>query len=257
MRTTFVDTHCHLYLQDFKEDLDLILERADRENISEFYLPAIDSSTYDDMLALEGKFPGKCHSMIGLHPCSVKENYMEELRFVEQSLIQRKFAAVGEIGLDFYWDLTFKKQQESAFHQQIDWALHYNHPIVIHSRNSINECIDIVQNHSSGNMKGIFHCFSGTFEQATRIIETGLYLGIGGVITYKNAGLAEVVSKISLDHIVLETDSPYLAPVPFRGKRNESSYLKYVVEKIAGIKSISADEVGAVTTLNAQKIFSS
>ncbi len=251
-----VDTHCHLYLPEFDTDIDLVIGRAEKEDVLRFYLPAIDSTTDDRLLALEERFPGKCFAMMGLHPTSVKENYYEELRRVEDWFEKRSFAAVGEIGLDFYWDKTFQSQQTEAFHRQIELALEYNKPIVIHSRNAMDECTDIVMHHQSGKLKGIFHCFSGSLKQAQKIVDAGFYLGIGGVLTYKKSGLPDVVSEISLQHIVLETDSPYLSPVPFRGKRNESSYLRYVIEKLALIKNISVEEIAFVTSANAEKIFS-
>ena len=251
----YIDTHCHLYLPDFDDDIDSVLQRAEQERVAKFFLPAIDSATHAKMLALEKRFPGKCMAMMGLHPTSVKENYEEELRLVEQWLAKRKFAAIGEIGLDFYWDERFKSEQILAFEQQVDWALIYDRPVVIHSRNALDDCIEIIRLKQIGRLKGIFHCFSGTLDQAKAIIDTGLYLGIGGVLTYKNSGLSQVISEISLDHIVLETDSPYLAPVPYRGKRNESSYLKYVIEKIATIKNTSPEKIGLITSSNAENIF--
>ena len=193
--------------------------------------------------------------MMGLHPCYVKENYQEELTIVKDWLSKRKFAAVGEIGLDFFWDKTFEKQQYEAFRIQIELALQNNLPIVIHTRDAMQESIDVVKEYTSRGIKGIFHCFGGTVENAKEIIDAGFYLGIGGVLTYKKSGLAEVLEKIDLKHLVLETDAPYLTPVPFRGKRNESSHLKYIVEKLALIKNISTEEVAAVTTANAEKIF--
>lgn len=252
-----IDTHCHLYLEEFKADIYDVIIRAGQEGVTRFYLPSIDSKVIPDMLKLEKEFPGLCYLMMGLHPCSVGENYLEELRTVETWLMEKKFFAVGEIGLDFFWSKTFEKQQHDAFHQQIKWAKHFELPIVIHSRNSTRECIDIVKEHQDGRLKGIFHCFSGNYELAMEIIGAGFYLGIGGVITFKNAGLAEVLKDVPLEHMVLETDSPYLAPVPFRGKRNESSYLKYVVEKLAIVKGASKEEVEATTTANAEKIFGS
>ena len=236
-------------------DLEMLIQRAEREDIRKFFLPAIDSSTHDQMIVLEDRFPGKCFSMMGLHPTSVKENFKEELQVVENWIKRKKFAAIGEIGLDFYWDETFKTQQAHAFEQQIDWALQESLPIVIHSRNAIDDCTRIVKEHQNGHLKGIFHCFSGNYEQAMAILDCGFFLGIGGVLTYKNSGLAEVISKIPLEHIVLETDAPYLSPVPFRGKRNESSYLRYVVEKLALIKNIDTEEIGRITTANAEAVF--
>ena len=193
--------------------------------------------------------------MMGLHPCSVKENYWDELRIVKEWLSKRKFAAVGEIGLDFYWDQTFIAQQYEAFRMQIEFSLQYDLPIVIHSRNAMQETIDVVKEFVPVGARGIFHCFGGSYENAKEILDAGFYLGIGGILTYKNGGLAEVLDKIDLSYMVLETDSPYLTPVPFRGKRNESSYLKYIVEKLAIIKKVSVEEVGEMTSMNAQKIF--
>lgn len=249
------DTHCHLYSEEFAIDIDEVINRAESEGVNKFYLPAIDSTAHEHMIMLEEKYPGKCIAMMGLHPCYVKENYLNELQLAEEWLGKRKFAAIGEIGLDFYWDKTFTVQQYDAFRKQIEWSLHYKLPIVIHTRNAMAETIAVVEEYATKGVHGIFHCFSGNVEDANKIIDMGFYLGIGGVITYKNAGLAEVVAKMDLEHMVLETDSPYLTPTPFRGKRNESSYLKYIVEKLALIKNVSVEEVAAITTVNSQKIF--
>jgi TatD DNase family protein len=218
-------------------------------------MPAIDISTHVQMLSLENEFPGECLSMMGFHPCSVKENYLEELGVIEQHFGKRSFVAVGETGLDFYWDLTYMQQQYEVFQRQIELALQYDIPIVIHSRNSINECIDLVEKNQKGKLKGVFHCFSGSLEQARKITDLNFYLGIGGVLTFKKSGLDAVVDEITLDHIVLETDAPYLAPVPFRGKRNECSYLKYVAEKLAEIKQVTVEEIAKRTTSNAKELF--
>jgi len=250
-----IDTHCHLYAEEFGSDIDLVIQRGLEKGVERFYLPAIDSSTEAAMLALETKYPHLCFAMAGLHPCSVKANYREELNRVESLLKKRPFVAVGEIGLDYYWDRTFEREQLEAFHTQIEWALFYNIPIVIHSRESMEACIKLVKEHQIGSLKGIFHCFSGTYEQALQVIELGFYLGIGGVLTYKKSGLAEWINQIGLEHLVLETDAPYLTPVPFRGKRNESAYLTYIVEKLAQLKKISPEEAALTTTLNAEKIF--
>lgn len=255
--TEIIDTHTHLYLPEFKQDINAVIERAAVENINRFYLPNIDSEVIADMLELEKKFPGKCFPMMGLHPCSVKDNYKKELKIVEEWLGKRKFVAVGEIGLDYYWDITFKAQQIEAFQMQIDWALKYDIPIVIHSRNSLQNCIDIVKQKQNGELKGIFHCFSGNVNEANQIIDLNFLMGIGGVITYKNSGIAELVAGIDLKYLVLETDAPYLTPVPFRGKRNEPSYLKYMVEKIAMVKNLSTEEVASITTQNAKNLFGS
>ena len=249
-----IDTHCHLYLEEFSNDLEQVITRAESEGVSKFFMPAIDSSQTSNLLEAEKRFKGKCIPMMGLHPCSVKENYQVELRMVEEWLDKRPFAAVGEIGLDYYWDLSFQGQQLEAFEQQVKLAIRHGLPIVIHSRNSLDDCISLV-GRFRGELTGIYHCFSGSLQQANAIIEMGFYLGIGGVLTYKNAGLAEVVKELPIESMVLETDSPYLTPVPFRGKRNESSYLKYVVQKLADVKGIPVDEVGRITTDNARKVF--
>ncbi|MCM5530242.1 TatD family hydrolase [Parasegetibacter sp. NRK P23] len=250
-----VDTHCHLYGEEFTADIDQVIERAKAAGVKRFYLPGIDSTAIPSMLELEARFPGECIAMMGLHPCYVKENYLEELEIVRQWLQQRKFAAVGEIGLDFYWDRTFEVQQYEAFRTQIGWAKEYSLPIVIHSRNSTQECINIVKEFRDGGLKGVFHCFSGSAELARQIVQQGFLLGIGGVLTYKNAGLPEVLKDIPLEHIVLETDAPYLTPVPFRGKRNESSYLTHIIAKLAEVKEMDVEEVARITTANAASLF--
>jgi TatD DNase family protein len=250
-----IDTHCHLYSEEFANDIDTVIDLAASAGVAKFYLPAIDSNSIDAMFYLEQKYPGRCVAMMGLHPCYVKENYRAELEIVQQWLGKRKFAAVGEIGLDFYWDKTFVQEQYDAFRIQMDWAIDNNLPIVIHTRNAMQETINLVKEYVPKGIRGIFHCFSGSYESAREIIKAGFYLGIGGVVTYKNAGVAEVLEKIDLAHLVLETDAPYLTPAPFRGKRNESSYLKYIVSKIAAIKNCPEEEVAAVTTSNAEKIF--
>ena len=252
---TLIDTHCHLYAEEFKDDINSVITNAQKEGVERFYLPGIDSSAIDAMLQLETKYKGNCIAMMGLHPCYVKENYLEELKIVESWLSKRPFSAVGEIGLDFYWDKTFTNQQYESFRYQIELALHYQLPIVIHTRNAMQQTINVINEYSCKELKGIFHCFGGNLEQANEIIQAGFYLGIGGVVTYKNAGLVEVLKKIDLQYLVLETDAPYLTPVPFRGKRNESSYLKYIVEKIAEIIEVTTTEVAQVTTENANKIF--
>ena len=250
-----IDTHCHLYLEEFKEDIDLVIESARAIGVNKFYLPAINSEVIDDMMALETRFPNECVAMMGLHPCYVKENYREELELVESWLNKRPFVAVGEIGLDFYWDKTFVNEQQEAFTVQMQWALDKKLPIVIHTRNAMQETIEAVKPFAAKGLSGIFHCFSGSKESAEQIVKMGFFLGIGGVITYKNAGLPQALEGISLENLVLETDSPYLTPVPFRGKRNESSYLVYIIDKLAKAKNLSSEEVAVITTANAQKIF--
>ncbi|MBN8855734.1 MAG: hydrolase TatD [Sphingobacteriales bacterium 50-39] len=252
-----IDTHCHLYNKEFARDIDAVIQRAEKEGVEKFYLPAVDSESHEALMALEEQYPDRCIGMMGLHPTSVNAGYEAELRLVEGWLGKRAWAAVGEIGLDFYWDRTFEKEQYRAFHRQIEWALHYSLPIVIHSRESMQESIGVVREHQKGALGGIFHCFTGSYEAARQIIDLGLYLGIGGVLTYKNSGLADVLKDIPLEYMVLETDAPYLSPVPFRGKRNESSYLQYVVAKLAEVKGVRGEEVARITTENAQKIFGS
>ena len=250
-----IDTHSHIYMAEFDADRDSMLMRAENERINLILMPAVDKETYLAMLKTEENFPEKCFSMMGLHPCSVKEGFKADLKIVAEHFEKRRFVAVGETGLDFYWDKTFTKEQYEAFRTQIEWAKHYDIPVVIHSRNSIDECISTIKENQQGNLKGVFHCFSGNERQANEIIDLGFYLGIGGVITFKNSGLDKVMADIDMKNVVLETDAPYLAPVPFRGKRNECSYLKYVVEKLAEIKNVSEEDIASITTKNAKELF--
>jgi len=250
-----IDTHCHLYLSEFEQDIEAVISNARQVGVEKMYLPAINSETHDQMLQLEAKYPGHCIAMMGLHPCYVKENYLEELLKVENYLKARNFAAIGECGLDFYWDTTFVQQQYLVLEQQIEWAKQYKLPIILHTRNATKETIEVISKNRSNQLKGIFHCFGGSMEEANQIIEMGFYLGIGGVVTYKNAGLDLVLKEIDLKHLVLETDAPYLSPVPMRGKRNESKFIKIIAEKIATIKNCSFEEVVATTNENAQLIF--
>lgn len=252
---TLTDSHAHLYLDEFDDDRREMMERGFEAGVEKIFLPNIDSSTTDKLLKMEAEYSGNVHAMMGLHPCSVKEDATKELDSVREWLARRSFAAVGEIGLDFYWDVTFKEQQLQAFSQQIDWALEYDLPIVIHSRNSTPECIDVVRSKQNGRLKGVFHCFSGTPEEAAAIIDLGFFLGIGGVLTFKKSTLPELIKNINPDHLLLETDAPYLAPVPFRGKRNESSYIREVAQKIADIKEMPVEEVADITTANAHRLF--
>ncbi len=252
----FVDTHCHLYLKEFENDIDEVMQRARKAGIEKFYLPAIDSEVLPALLKMEADYAGECVAMMGLHPCSVKQNFKDELNIVQQWLAKRSFAAIGEIGLDFYWDTTFEKEQYEAFNLQMEWALNYRLPIVIHTRNAMQQTIDAVKPFSKLGLKGIFHCFGDSIESARQIIDMGFFLGIGGVLTYKKAGLAELLRDVELKNIVLETDAPYLAPVPHRGKRNESSYLLAIAAKLAEAKDVSIEEVAKITTANAELLFS-
>ena len=250
-----IDSHTHLYLKEFETDVEEVLERARKAGVSKFFLPGIDSTVVEDMLRLEKRYPAEVFAMMGLHPCSVNQLYKDELAVIENFFSQRKFVAVGEIGLDYYWDTTYQKQQLEAFNMQMELALHFTVPIVIHTRNAMNDTIEAVKPFAARGLAGIFHCFGDTAETAKQIIDMGFYLGIGGVLTYKKANLGDVLKDIPIHQIVLETDAPYLAPVPFRGKRNESSYLRYIAEKLAEVKSMSVDEVGEITSANAEKIF--
>ncbi len=251
----FTDTHTHLYTEEFNTDRKELIEKAIKNSVTKFYLPNIDSTSIEGMLEIEKQFPTNCFAMMGLHPCSVGENVNDELEIVEKWLQARKFSAIGEIGIDLYWDKTFFKQQQQAFVTQVDWALQYNYPINIHCRNAFSEIYDLLKSFKKL-PKAIFHCFSGTVDEAKKIIELGNFkLGIGGVVTFKNSGLDKVVEEIDLQHFVLETDAPYLAPVPFRGKRNQPVYLLEVAKKIAEIKQISIIKVAEITTKNAEFIF--
>jgi TatD DNase family protein len=250
----FIDTHTHLYDEQLLSDHHQI-SRATAAGVNKMYMPNCDSGTITPMLLLADKYPQHCIPMMGLHPCYVKDNYQQELDTVSDWLAKRSFAAVGEIGLDFYWDMTYKQQQILAFEYQIDMALQYQLPIVIHSRESTPDCIDIVSNKQNGNLKGIFHCFSGSAKEAEAIVGLGFYLGIGGVITYKKSTLSDILKTVSLSNIVLETDAPYLAPVPYRGKRNESSYIPHIAAKVAEVYGVSVAVVAKTTTENAVKVF--
>ncbi|MFI5219521.1 MAG: TatD family hydrolase [Bacteroidia bacterium] len=249
------DTHTHLYAEEFNPDRNNLITDAINKGVKKFFVPNIDSTSFEGMYKVCDEFPENCFPMMGLHPCSVKENYKEELTKVENEFAKGKFYAVGEIGIDLYWDKTFVKEQEEAFITQCSWASAKKLPVVIHSREATNEIITILKKNTHLNSSGIFHCFSGTVEQASEIIRMGFYLGIGGVVTYKNSGLDKVVEKIDLKHLVVETDAPYLAPAPFRGKRNEPAFILQVVKKIAEIKNIEEKEVARVTSENAERVF--
>jgi len=251
----FIDTHSHIYDTGFQEDMDAVMVGAKLVGIEKIYMPGIDSTCIDDMMGMETKYPGFCIPMMGLHPCYVKENYQEELAIVEGWLTKRKFAAIGEIGLDYYWDKTFAKEQQLVFEKQMQWGLDYGLPINIHTRNAMGETIEMVKPFAKKGLKGIFHCFSGSKESAEQIVEMGFLLGLGGVLTYKNAGVAEAVVDIPMEFLVLETDAPYLPPVPYRGKRNEPAFMIEVAKKLAEIKNIPLHEVGEITSENAEKVF--
>jgi len=251
----YIDTHAHIYHEDFVIDRLDMLHRCDEQGVKKIFMPNVDHTSIDGMLELESRSEGKCFPMMGLHPCSVKKDFERELYLVEEWLSKRKFAAVGEIGTDLYWDRTFFEQQKEAFNVQVNWAKKYRLPIVIHCRESIDQTIELVEQLQDGNLTGVFHCFSGTVDQAIRITNIGFYLGIGGVVTFKNGGLDKVIPEIDLEHMVLETDSPYLAPVPHRGKRNEPSYIPLVARKMSELKNRSIEDVQDITTHNALKLF--
>ncbi len=251
----WIDTHAHIYSTDFDKDREEVMERSREAGVNEIYMPNIDHTSMDGMLEVESDHPETCFAMMGLHPCSVKKDFESELYIVEQWLSKRKFAAIGEIGTDLYWDKSFWEQQKEAFTIQVSWAKKYKLPIVIHSRQSIDETIGLIEPLLGDGLTGIFHCFSGNLEQAKKIISMGFYLGLGGVATFKNGGLDKVLPEITLDNLVMETDSPYLAPVPYRGKRNEPSYIPLIAGKIAEIKKISLEELQEATSRNSGKIF--
>lgn len=249
------DTHTHLYSEEFDQDRNEMIQRAIAAGVSRFFVPAIDSTCTESMYELEKEFPDNVFLMMGLHPTYVKDNYLEELQHVENELSRRKFVAIGEIGIDLYWDKTHLKEQQFAFRKQIQLAKHYKLPIVIHCREAFDEIFEILEEEKSPELFGIFHCFTGTYEQALQALSYNMKLGIGGVVTFKNGKIDQFLHLIDLKHIVLETDSPYLAPIPYRGKRNESSYLVNVVDKLAKIYGLSANEIAAVTTGNSAEIF--
>lgn len=249
-----IDTHSHLYDDSFAEDLQNVVQRALDNHVTEIYLPNVDIDSIPKLLNLQAKYPALFFAMMGLHPCSVKSDYKEVLAEIEKHFHTTKCYAVGEIGIDLYWDKTFYKEQVAALETQIAWANEMNLPIVIHSRESTNEIIEILKR-KNAKAGGIFHCFSGDEEQAKAIFDLGYKIGIGGVVTFKKSTLPEVLKSIGIENVVLETDAPYLAPMPFRGKRNESAYVKLVAEKLSDIFEISIEEVAEITTRNALQVF--
>ncbi len=250
-----IDTHAHIYLPQFDEDRDEIIASAQALGVTQILMPNIDHSSVEAMLAVEEKYPTVCRSMMGLHPCSVKEDFEQELKVVEEWLQRRPFLAVGEIGTDLYWDKSHFAQQQEAFRIQSEWALERGLPIVIHCRESIDETIELVAPFADRGLRGVFHCFTGNVDQAQRIIELGFMLGIGGVATFKNGGLDKVLPHVAPEYLILETDSPYLAPVPHRGKRNEPAYVRLVAEKVATYLGTTIRELDDITTANAINLF--
>lgn len=250
-----IDTHAHLYAEQFNEDRDHAVERAQEQGITQIVLPNIDHSSIDDMLALEEKYPDLCQATMGLHPCSVKKDFEKELYLVEEWLNRRSFKAIGEMGTDLYWDKTFVDEQVEAFKIQAGWAKQFELPIIIHCRESIDMTIDLVEELKDDRLTGVFHCFTGSIAQAERIKALGFYIGLGGVVTFKNGGMHDVVPELDLDNVVLETDAPYLAPVPYRGKRNEPAYVTEVAQKVADMRQMSVQDLDNITSANAIKLF--
>ena len=250
-----IDTHTHLYLKEFAADIDDVINRAKNLKINNFFLPAIDSSHTEAMISLKNAYPEIMHMMAGLHPCSVKDNYLDELSHVENVLKNHPVVAIGEIGIDLYWDKSTLNIQKKAFASQIRLAKDLNLPIVIHCRNAFDEIFEVLEKEKSENLRGIFHCFSGNYEQALKAISFNMKLGIGGVVTFKNGKIDKFLKKIPLDNLVLETDSPYLAPPPFRGKRNESSYLSIIIDKLTEVYEIPAEKIIEITSSNAIELF--
>lgn len=250
------DTHTHLYAKEFDEDRNAMLQRALDAGVTKILLPNIDNGSLEVMKALVESYPANCFPMMGLHPCSVKEDYKSELALVEKELFSNyKYYGVGEMGLDLYWDKTFFEEQKTAFIQQVKWSIELNLPLSIHTREATDEAIELLTLPELKNARGVFHCFVGTPEQAQKIINLDFHLGIGGVLTFKNSDLGVILKDIDLKHLVFETDSPYLAPMPFRGKRNESSYVQHIAKKLSEIKDIPVEKIAEITTQNAQIIF--
>jgi len=255
MPNFWIDTHAHIYSEEFSSDATDMLLRCEENTVAKIFMPNIDHTSIDAMMEVELKNPNRCYSMMGLHPCSVKKDFEKELYLVEDWLNKRKFAAVGEMGTDLHWDKSFWKEQQEAFKVQVQWAKKHQLPLVIHCRESIDETIELLKPFADEKLTGIFHCFSGSLEQAKKIIEMNFYLGIGGVATFKNGGLDKILPDLDVHRLVLETDSPYLAPVPHRGKRNEPSYLTLVAQKVCELKKMKLSELQKVTSENALKIF--
>ncbi len=253
----FIDTHTHLFSDQFKEDVDEVIEKAISRGVKRFYLPNVDTNSVERMNYLADRYPDNCFPMIGLHPCSVKENFEEELKILKKELdSERTFFGIGEIGLDYHWDLTFKDQQKEALKVQIQWAKETKLPIILHTRESFDDTLEIVQSLNDENLSGIFHCFTGSVEEANKVFELeNFYVGIGGVITFKNSGLDKIVAQLPMDKVLLETDSPYLAPTPYRGKRNESTYIPEIAAKVAEAQNLTLEMVAKTTSENALKLF--
>lgn len=253
--STLVDTHAHLYSSQFNDDLEDVMQRATENGVERMLLPNIDLSSTDAMWKVVNAYPQRCFPMMGLHPCSVNQTYEAELKHVEDELATSRYIAVGEIGIDLYWDKTYIKEQTIAFEQQMEWAKELGLPVAIHCRESFDEIFSSVEKVQDGRLKGVLHCFTGNSEQAQKCIDLGLHLGLGGVLTFKKSGIDAAIKDIPMEWLLLETDSPYLAPTPHRGERNESGYTKLVAEKLAEVKEVSLEEIASITTQNAEKLF--
>lgn len=251
----FIDSHTHLYLENFNGDRAQVIENAISKGIKYMLLPAIDKSTFREMKSLSNLFPKNCFPMIGVHPTSIKENYLEEIELVETELKKGGYCAIGEIGIDLYWDKTFGEHQKIAFRHQLQLAKKHKLPVAIHMRDSFNDVYEIVKDEQDGRLKGVFHCFTGTLKDAQKIIGLGFHMGIGGIVTFKNSGQDKIVKDIPLDNILLETDSPFLTPAPHRGKRNESAYIKLIATKIAEVKNLTIEQIAETTTNNCIELF--
>ena len=250
-----IETHAHIYSKEFKEDASEVIDRSKEAGVTSIYMPNIDHTSIDDMLEMEEKYPGYCIPTMGLHPCSVNKDFEKELYLVEEWLGKRDFVAIGEIGTDLYWDKTFREQQIEAFRIQVSWAKKYKIPVIIHCRESFDLTLSLVEELKDDRLTGVFHCFTGSVADAEKVKALGFYIGLGGVATFKNAGMDKVIPLLEMDHVVLETDSPYLAPVPYRGKRNEPSYLELVAQRIADLRETALENISEITTFNARKLF--
>ncbi len=252
---SFIDTHTHLFDEQFQNDVDVCIQNAKNQHLEACFLPNVDLETIHSMLELHQKYPNFCYPMLGLHPCSVKKNFLTVLDEMYKLFGIYTFWGVGETGLDYYWDKTFVQEQKEALIIQAEWAKNQNLPLILHTREAMYDTIELIKKCQNGKLKGIFHCFSGSYEQAKEIMKLGFYIGIGGVVTYKNTKLPDTLKKIPLDFIVLETDSPYLSPVPYRGKRNEPAYIPIIAQKLAEIYDCSLEKIAEITTVNARRLF--
>lgn len=252
---TYIDTHVHLYSKEFRNDLENVISSAVSNGVHQMLMPNVDVDSIEPMKAIAASHAGVCYPMMGLHPCYVKEDFEQQLSAMKKELDSNPYVGVGEIGLDLYWDKTFFEQQKDAFITQTKWGIEKQLPIAIHSREATKEAIEVLQPHVCKELTGVFHCFVGTADEAHRIIEMGFYLGIGGVSTFKNGGLDQVLPHVPIEHVVLETDAPYLAPIPFRGKRNESAYIPYIAKKVAEIYRLPLEDIARITTENARRLF--